>query len=186
MAKSLANVFHGVGRTVWIRKRQPVVRVTLLAEKVKSIMLLTNLFIILAMMFLLWTASLIRRDASIIDPVWGLGFIVVAWASCFQNWPVSTRMLIITLLVTIWGMRLSGYLFWRNHGEPEDSRYTAMREKHGDRSWWVSLLTVFWLQAFLLWFISFPIQFAAFDLGETPIGWIEVIGILVWGVGFVF
>jgi steroid 5-alpha reductase family enzyme len=149
-------------------------------------MLLINLAVVFAMMFLLWSASLIRRDASIIDPFWGLGFIVVAWVSCFLSWPVSTRAILITALVTLWGLRLSGYLFWRNHGKPEDARYAAMREKHGSRFWWVSLLTVFWLQALLLWFIAFPIQFAASGSGEIPFGWLDYVGVLLWLTGLFF
>jgi steroid 5-alpha reductase family enzyme len=149
-------------------------------------MLLTNLTVVLAMMLLLWAVSIAQRDASIIDPFWGLGFIVVAWVSCYLCWPVSPRAMLIAGLVTVWGLRLSSHLFWRNHRKPEDARYTAMREKHGDRFWWVSLFTVFWLQAILLWFIAFPIQFVASDLGETPLGWLDAVGFLLWLSGFFF
>ena len=149
-------------------------------------MLLNNLMILLAMMFLLWLISQVRRDVSIIDPVWGVGFVVIAWATCIQNWPVSGRMLLVTSLVTIWGIRLWGYLFWRGIGEPEDSRYAAMRDKHDDRFWWVSLITVFGLQAFLLWLIAFPIQYTAASAEATSLGWLDAVGVLLWLVGFFF
>ena len=42
------------------------------------------------------------------------------------------RKLLIAILVTIWGTRLSGYIAWRNIGHGEDPRYQAMREKAGD------------------------------------------------------
>ena len=36
---------------------------------------------IAALMLATWLASLARKDASIVDIVWGLGFVVVAWAA---------------------------------------------------------------------------------------------------------
>ena len=31
------------------------------------------------LMVLTWVASLVRRDASLVDRVWGLAFVVLAW-----------------------------------------------------------------------------------------------------------
>jgi len=36
-------------------------------------------------------------------------------------------------LVTVWAVRLGGYLAWRNIGKGEDYRYRAMRQKPGRR-----------------------------------------------------
>ncbi|NIQ90827.1 MAG: hypothetical protein GWN93_18185, partial [Deltaproteobacteria bacterium] len=41
--------------------------------------LATNLIAVMMMMFAVWLLSLIKRDASIVDVFWGLGFVVVAW-----------------------------------------------------------------------------------------------------------
>ncbi len=35
---------------------------------------------IAALMLATWLVSLVRKDASIVDIVWGLGFVVIAWA----------------------------------------------------------------------------------------------------------
>ena len=78
-------------------------------------------------------------------------------------------------------MRLSLYLLWRNWGKGEDRRYRAMREKHGNRFWWVSLLTVFLLQAILLWFISWPVQMGMV-FGES-LGILDAVGTLVCLMG---
>ena len=32
--------------------------------------------------------------------------------------------------ITLWGLRLSLYVGWRNHGKPEDPRYADMLEKN--------------------------------------------------------
>jgi steroid 5-alpha reductase family enzyme len=120
--------------------------------------LLTNLLTIAFVVLVLWLVSLLRRDASIIDMFWGLGFVLVAWLSLWNGDNLSPRSLLLTLLVSIWGLRLTAYLTWRNWAKPEDYRYVAMREHHGKRFPMVSLLTVFGLQGILMWIISLPVQ----------------------------
>jgi steroid 5-alpha reductase family enzyme len=87
-----------------------------------------------------WLASLCRKDASIIDVAWGFGFVVVWTAYAFTTDGPSSRLL-LPILTSVWGLRLSGYLTWRNHGKPEDYRYQAMRRKSGDSFPIASLLT---------------------------------------------
>jgi steroid 5-alpha reductase family enzyme len=146
--------------------------------------LLINFGVLLALMLLMWIVSLLRRDVSIVDSFWGFGFVVVAWLTTIFHWPISTPALLITVLVTIWGLRLSGFLFWRKLGEPEDPRYGAMREKHGDKFWWVSLLTVFGLQGILIWFISLPVQVA--PVSEQGLNGWHFLGLTLWSIGFFF
>ena len=87
-------------------------------------------------------------------------------------------------MVTIWGMRLAGYLAWRNWGKPEDYRYVAMRERHGKRFAMVSLLTVFGLQGLLMWIISLPIQVGVSQAHAWHAG--VPFGLTLWGCGLVF
>jgi len=149
---------------------------------------LINLSALLALMVSLWGVSLVKRDVSIVDAFWGFGFVLVAWISCATNWPVSQKSFVIATLVTIWGLRLSGFLFWRKFGEPEDARYGAMRKTHGDRFWWVSLLTVFGLQAVLIWFISLPVQVTggAAESAAMSFDFLDWVGLSLWAVGFFF
>jgi steroid 5-alpha reductase family enzyme len=141
---------------------------------------------ILAAMVVLWAVSLVRRDAGIVDPFWGAGFVIVAWtAAALQRTPVS-RVLLLDSLVTAWGLRLCLYLLWRNCGHGEDRRYSAMREHHGPRFWRVSLISVFLLQGLLLWFIALPVQVAAVKSVEGKLGWLDAAGVLLWLTGFAF
>ncbi|MDZ4656684.1 MAG: DUF1295 domain-containing protein [Bythopirellula sp.] len=121
-------------------------------------LLALNLVLVVGVFLVLWLLSLALRDASIVDPCWGLGFVLVAWYTFLTISSPGPRSVLILTLVTLWGLRLSAYLLWRNWGHGEDRRYGAMREKHGMRFWIVSLGTVFLLQAVLLWFISWPVQ----------------------------
>jgi steroid 5-alpha reductase family enzyme len=120
--------------------------------------LIWNLALVVGVFLVLWLVSLRLRDASIVDPCWGMGFVLVAWHTFLMRTPPGPRGWLLIGLVTLWGVRLSGYLLWRNWGHGEDRRYQAMREKHGAKFWLVSLFTVFLLQAVLLWFISWPVQ----------------------------
>lgn len=148
--------------------------------------LLITLGCIAGCMTILWLVSLPLRDASIVDPFWGLGFVIVAWVAIGLNSPITARDWLMAALTTLWGMRLSLFLLWRNWGHGEDRRYRAMREANGARFWWWSLLSVFLLQAGILWFVSLPIQATIVTSDETPLGWLEALGVIVWSVGLLF
>jgi len=140
---------------------------------------------IACMMIAVWAISLDMRDASIVDIAWGSGFVVVAWVSYWLSDGNSTRSLLLTVLTTIWGLRLAFYLAKRNLGHGEDFRYQSMRRKHGDRFAIVSLYTVFGLQGLLMFIVSLPVQLG--QVREEPgFGIIGVVGVLVWGVGIYF
>lgn len=139
-----------------------------------------------AAMVLLWLAATARRDVSIVDLYWGIGFVVVSWVAIAMNRPATLRALFVASLTTVWGLRLAIHLGLRNHGRDEDRRYAAMRARHGSRFPLVSLFTVFLLQAVILWFVSLPIQAAIVAEGDDYPGLLDVLGIIVWSIGFFF
>jgi len=138
-----------------------------------------------AVMLVTWVVSVAVRDASIVDPVWGAGFVVVAWAVLLGVDGDEARQWLLVAMTTVWGLRLAGYLAWRKRGHGEDFRYQAMRARIGARFWWVSLFTVFVLQGALMWVVSLPVQ-----LGQVPddpgLGVLAGIGIAVWALGLGF
>ena len=83
-------------------------------------------------MLSMWVVSLIRRDAGIVDPFWSLGFVAIAWTAQFITDGTGSRRSLLVALTTIWGLRLSAYLFWRNRGRGEDFRYATMRKQRGE------------------------------------------------------
>lgn len=111
----------------------------------------------LAAGFLLWLWSLRRRDASVVDIWWGLFFVgLTVWF----RWrgPESTPLHHFhLLLVALWGVRLALHIALRGRGQGEDRRYAAMRAAHGARFGWVSLFTVFGLQATLATLLAMPL-----------------------------
>ncbi len=146
----------------------------------------TTLAAAILMMTAVWVFSLWKRDASIIDVFWGLGFILVAWVYFWMSEASTARKYLVVALVTLWGVRLSLYILWRNWGKGEDYRYQAMRAKNPKGFPLRSLYTVFWLQAILLWAISMPLLHAQRATTPTGLVWLDVVGLVFFVIGFVF
>ena len=147
--------------------------------------LIINALVILGLMLVVWLISLPLKDVSIIDLVWGAGFAVVAWSSFIIGNSSSITIWLLLGLTTIWGMRLSAYLAWRNVGKPEDRRYAKMREKWGSLFPIVSLFTVFLLQGVVMWVVSLPVQYG---VQHGAAGWSpwHLVGGFAWLVGIFF
>lgn len=143
------------------------------------------LVVILGLMAALWLASLALHNSSIVDIFWGTGFVIVNWL-LFALTPdgLPMRKWLIGVLVTLWGLRLSLYILWRNFGKPEDFRYQKWRQEEGSSWWWKSLLRVFVLQGVLMWIIAAPLLPA--QAGTAATTWLDWLGAVVWLVGFFF
>ena len=141
-----------------------------------------------ALMVGTWLVSLVLRNASIVDITWGLGFVLVACVSALRADAASGAASVLVAMVTVWGLRLGVYLFWRNHGNGEDYRYVAMRRRWGKRFWLISLATVFVLQGALMWIVSLPVQVA--HVGDARDGALAgvalVIGLALYAIGLLF
>lgn len=141
---------------------------------------------ILALLTVVWIVSVMAKNASIIDVAWGLGFVGITWLYVGLGTAPTPRTWIVATLVTLWGLRLSLYILWRNWGMGEDYRYRAMRERNPRTFPWRSLFTVFWLQALLLWAISLPLFLAVRSPAPPSLTWLDILGIMLFVVGFVF
>ena len=145
-----------------------------------------NLAAVFAMMSIGWLISLWYRNVSIVDSLWGLGFVLIAWITFFLSDGFIGRKTLIAILTTVWGMRLSIYLGKRNCGAGEDRRYGQWRKKSGEHFWIVSLFKVFLLQAAFLWIISIVLQYGQLAPAPDRVSWLDILGIFVWVIGFFF
>jgi len=145
-----------------------------------------TLLVTLGAMVTLWCVSVWRRDASIVDPWWGPGFVLIAVLAAMLGDGATPRRLLVPLLVGVWGLRLGAYLLWRRWGQGEDFRYQAMRTAWGERFPVVSLVTVFLLQGVLMWIVSLPVQAAVSARTPAALGVLDVAGIALWAVGLTF
>jgi len=145
---------------------------------------LSGLAVVLVAMTLLWLISLRRQDASIVDPFWGPGFAIITATYLLADGRYVDRGLLAFALVTAWAVRLGYYLLKRNRREGEDARYRAMRDAGGPGWAMRSLVTVFWLQAGLLWIISTPLLGSV--TSTAPLGPWDMVGAAVFLVGLTF
>jgi steroid 5-alpha reductase family enzyme len=140
----------------------------------------------LGLMVTLWVVSIVRRDASLVDPWWSIGFLLIATHSAWVTGITPAKALLLGA-VSLWAVRLWWHLLSRSLGKPEDPRYAAFRSSYGpERYWWISFFQVFVLQAVLLWIISAPLQIAEAAFAPGAIGPIDIAGAVLFLVGFVF
>jgi steroid 5-alpha reductase family enzyme len=140
------------------------------------------LFFYMTALFLM---AMMRHDNSIADVAWGLGFILIAWTTLFLGGSFTPRQLIASLLVLIWGLRLSVRIYLRNRGKGEDVRYRQWRERWGKSFVLRSYLQVFILQGFILLLNVLPVLVInTYDSGNT--GFLDFLGVLLWMMGFCF
>ncbi len=119
------------------------------------------------------------RNHGLVDIAWGLGICLVALRFLFWG-EIGPLQVGSAVLVIIWGLRLSGYLFSRNWGKPEDFRYAAWRMQWGSRWWWRSFFQVYLLQGLLQLIVVMPL-ILVFGSGPSEIGWFEWVGAgLAW------
>lgn len=150
------------------------------------LVLLSSAGAVIALMVAAWIVSVVIKDASIVDIIWGAGFVLVAWVAFFTGDGYDGRKWLITLLASAWGLRLSTYLYIRNHGKGEDYRYQAMRRHWGPRFPIISLVTVFGLQGVLMFVISMPLQVAQLSGMPESLTWVDYLGAAVFAIGLGF
>jgi steroid 5-alpha reductase family enzyme len=141
----------------------------------------------IGLMTLLWALSLLLKNSSIVDIFWGAGFVIFAWVAFFITpGGFLGRKLLLTTLVTLWGLRLTIHILLRNWGKPEDFRYQVWRTQHGKKWWWYSYFQVFLLQGVLLTLIAAPLLAAQLSAAPARLTALDYIAIPLWLVGFFF
>lgn len=105
-----------------------------------------------------WVASLITGDTSQVDRLWSIVPVVYMWVFVFSAHHSKARLLILALLVTAWGTRLT-FNFARKGGYSgvEDYRWAVLRERMN--KWQFQLFNFFFIviyQNFILVIITLP------------------------------
>lgn len=143
--------------------------------------------VVWAYMSLWFIAALVKKDNGIADVAWGLGFVLVAWIVFIYDTTITSRQLAMSVCITVWAVRLSGYIYQRNAvKKTEDFRYAAWRKDWGKNWVWRSYLQVFMLQGFFMLLIALPVVVAAADIVFTPWNTFNLIGLGVFTFGFLF
>ncbi len=136
-------------------------------------------------MSLWFVVSLIKKRNDVADVAWGLGFVLMAWASFLLSGDFGARGLLVGVLVSIWGLRLAWHIHRRNKGRAEDYRYRNWRTEWGVWFYPRSYVQVYLLQGALLFLIVLPVLLINTSR-STMLGWLDVLGVAVWLAGFCF
>ena len=139
-----------------------------------------SVFIYMIALFIL---ALLKKDNSIVDIGWGLGFVLV-WAVTFLLEPgTSVRQAVAGILVGAWALRLSSHIFIRHRGRGEDFRYAAWRKSWGRYFVVRSFFQVFMLQGTLMILVAWPVILINHAAGPE-FGALDYAGLAVWLAGF--
>ena len=139
---------------------------------------------LLTFAFLGWLISLIAKNVNIVDSMWSL-FFVVTTITCLATLDgITTRHLVIAIIVFIWAIRLSTHLSQRNWGKPEDSRYQVIRSNNEPYFKYKSIYIIFGLQAIWASIISAPLIASFIDI--RPYSLLDKIGlsVVIFGIAY--
>jgi steroid 5-alpha reductase family enzyme len=130
---------------------------------------------------------------AIIDVVWGSGFVVIALVSVLlaraRGFGDPGRGWLVLALTAVWGVRLAVHIARRNAGKGEDPRYAEIQARAAGSPAAHMYRRVYLTQAAAMWFVSLPVQVAAYQRGPLWSGVslvVTVAGIAVWTLGFGF
>lgn len=147
--------------------------------------LVESALLIFVLMTLVFLIALKLKDNSIVDIFWGLGFIALVIFSLLNSESIDTAKILTSILVIIWGLRLSGHIFLRNRGKGEDFRYANWR-----RTWKYFILRsyfqVFMLQGFFMLIIAWPVLHILNNPQINDIGVVYMSGFMIFLAGFTF
>jgi len=143
--------------------------------------------LIWGLMTILWIVSILVKNVSIVDLFWGFSFVIVNAFYVFITGELNPRKILILVLVSIWGLRLTTYLFIRNWGKGEDFRYKQFRKEYGEeRYWWFSYFQTFLLQGALVLIVSLPLYGISMSSDTGRLNFLDYAAIAIWLIGFVF
>ncbi len=138
-----------------------------------SVLIFVNIFFLLAV---------VRKNFSIIDIGWGLGFILIASVS-FLKFAPTMKNAVMLMVVLAWGTRLALYIFLRSRGKPEDHRYAKFREEWRPHPNLHAYFKVFIFQGILMMIVTLPVS-VGMSLEKIHMSALNIFGAIVWMTGF--
>lgn len=165
------------------------------------------LAVVVALMALVAVLARVTGRVSVVDTVWGLGFVAVTLVAVVVGNTLDDRhdvavtgysrseiraaydslrdqqhlrAWMVLALVAIWGGRLAWHIARRARGQGEDPRYEELMGRGPGGI----VRKVLVPQGLAIWFVSLPIQVTV--VAGTHVAWVLVLGALLWLVGLVF
>jgi len=128
-----------------------------------------------------WLLSFATHKYSHVDSMWSLFMVITAYISAIFMQDLSNRGWIVLIAVTLWALRLSLFLTWRNW-DKEDHRYETIRQNNEPHFWFKSVYIIFGFQAALAWVISYPLYVSI--TSQSSLHWLDAAAAILFVVGF--
>ena len=130
-----------------------------------------------------WAMQLRTGNAGEVDAVWAwtLGLLGPWFAWNATADPVVRVM--VAVMPLIWGLRLGGFLWARNHGKPEDGRYAQLRLEWGESADW-RMWAFFQVQVVFSMLIGLGLFVASRREEPLAAGWV-ILAASIWIVSLI-
>jgi steroid 5-alpha reductase family enzyme len=140
------------------------------------------IFIYMSLSFLF--SKLIKRT-DYVDIAWGTGFVLVSIHTLLTSQYADCVSIVSTILVIIWGVRLSSHIYLRFKKSDEDKRYKDIKKKFKNNPLIREYFQVFLLQGLFMYLVSLSISVINL-FGTQNNRLFFYIGLGVWVFGFIF
>jgi len=130
-----------------------------------------------------WVAfvpAYLRRTEKFFDLTGSLTYISVTVLAVLLNPARNGRSLLLVALVVIWAGRLGLFLYRRVHKAGKDGRFDDIKQS------FPRFLMTWTLQGLWVTFTAAAAWAAIASSQERPLGWVALVGFLVWAFGFAF
>jgi steroid 5-alpha reductase family enzyme len=114
-----------------------------------------------------WALQRATANSGWVDVVWSFGLGLAGLVLALVPGPITTRQIVVALLIAIWSIRLGLHIAQRSMHGPEDARYAALREEWGPR-FQVRLFLFLQIQAAAAALLSLSMMLAAHN--PAPFG----------------
>ena len=138
---------------------------------------ISTLILSLVINLAVFVIAYVKQTDKLTDATYGTTFILITWI-LYLSLPSPTLLhTIITLLVTLWGLRLITYLFVRIHKMGRDKRFDEMRQQP------LKFLQFWLLQGLAVWVILLPTIHILTGVTNPTLNSISILGIIIFATG---
>lgn len=145
--------------------------------------LMTVIVYLVLQMVLVWGVYRVLKNPSVVDTSWSLG-LMVAGLIYLGAQPLTTRSVVISMLLVLWALRLAGYLWYTRvrHGHV-DKRYTELSNE-----WKINKSLGFFLNFQLQGLFIFILSFLFYLISHTnnaELTLMDVLAIVIVLIGII-
>jgi len=133
-----------------------------------------------AMQLLFFAIAYTCKFDKVTDIAGASNFLLLALLTFLARGTYYDRQILLSCLDLVWGLRLGLFLLRRVLKRGKDERFDEMREK------FFSFLGFWVFQMVWVWLVSLPIIFVNAAPVDVDLGVRDVIGVIFWGIGFIF